>query len=256
MPVELVRDPERPFLTATWRDLVMVTWAIDPAVLRPLVPPGTELDRWQGDVLVSLVAFDFADTRLRGVRIPFHVRFPEVNLRFYVRRRGPDGDWRRGAVFVQEMVPRRAIAWVARAVYGEPYVRRPMRRTAVPEASLAGAGPGATRSLVYEWQRGGDWERVIALVAMPPRGMRRGSIEEFIAEHYWGYTRRPGRPTLEYRVRHPRWEIALAADCLVEADLEALYGRAFAKALLAPPVSTFVAEGSEVAIYPGRPIAA
>jgi uncharacterized protein YqjF (DUF2071 family) len=110
---------ESPFLTAEWRDIVMVTWATTPAVLQPLVAPGTELDLWNGEPLVSLVAFDFRDTRVLGHHIPFHVRFPEVNLRFYVRRRLPDGTWRRGVTFVQEMVPRTAIALVARTLYGE-----------------------------------------------------------------------------------------------------------------------------------------
>ncbi len=100
-----------PFLTAAWHDLVMATWSIEPAVLKPFLAPGTELDLWEGEPLVSLVAFDFRDTRVRGFRIPFHTRFPEVNLRFYVRRRMSDGTWRRGASFIQEMVPRAAIAF-------------------------------------------------------------------------------------------------------------------------------------------------
>src|SRR6478672_4310762 len=128
---------ESPFLTAAWHDIVMATWSIEPAALKPYLAAGTELDTWQGDPLVSLVAFDFRDTRVRGLRIPFHVRFPEVNLRFYVRRKLADGSWRRGVTFVQEMVPRRAIAFVARTFYGEPYVARPMRRVAVPEQPLA-----------------------------------------------------------------------------------------------------------------------
>lgn len=254
MPVERARDTERPFLTATWRDLVMVTWAVDPVILRSHLAPGTELDLWKGEALASVVAFDFDDTRVRGLRIPCHVRFPEVNLRFYVKRQGPDGEWRRGVTFVQEMVPKRAIATVARRVYGEPYVHRPMRRGAVPERQLTPADTDATRSLAYEWKRDGRWERIITLVTMSPRPMRRGGIEEFIAEHYWGYTRRPGRPTLEYRLEHPRWEIALASDCLLDADIATLYGHGFAAALREAPRSTFVAVGSHVAVFPGRPI--
>lgn len=244
----------RPFLTAAWHDIVMVSWAIDAALLRPYLAAGTELDLWKGDALVSLVAFDFLDTRVMGMRIPFHERFPEVNLRFYVKRKLPDGTWRRGVTFVQEMVPRRAIAWVARTFYGEPYIARPMRRAAVPEAPLTNLSLGATRSLVYEWQRHGEWERIIALVTAAPRPMRNGSTEEFIAEHYWGYTRRPRKETLEYQLVHPRWNISLVADCLIEADLPALYGAGFADALNTPPVSTFVAEGSPVSVFHGQPI--
>ena len=245
---------ERPFLNAVWHDLIIATWAIDGALLRPYLAPGTELDRWEGDALVSIVAFDFRDTRLLGARIPFHVRFPEVNLRFYVRRKLPDGTWRRGVTFIQKMVPRGAIAYIARSLYGEPYVARPMRRAAVPEAQLHDPSSDATRSLVYEWRRDGEWERIIALTNAPPRPMRSSSVEEFIAEQYWGYSLRAGRPTLEYQVEHPRWNISLAADCLIEADLETLYGKGFLETLSASPVSTFVAEGSAVAVYPSTPI--
>lgn len=245
---------ERPLFNAVWHDLIIATWAIDGALLRPYLAPGTELDRWEGDALVSIVAFDVRDTRLLGARVPFHVRFPEVNLRFHVRRKLSDGTWRRGVTFIQKMVPRGAIAYIARSLYGEPYVARPMRRAAVPEAQLHDPSSDATRSLVYEWRRDGEWERIIALTNAPPRPMRSGSVEEFIAEQYWGYSRRAGRPTLEYQVEHPRWNISLAADCLIEADLETLYGKGFLETLSASPVSTFVAEGSAVAVYPSTPI--
>src|SRR5690606_40211851 len=98
-----------------WRRLVMLNYDVDPAVLRPLVPHGVELDTWEGRYLVSVVGFQFLDTRLLGVPVPFHRDFDEINLRFYVRRRADDG-WRRGVVFVKEIVPRRALAAVARAV--------------------------------------------------------------------------------------------------------------------------------------------
>jgi len=173
----------RPFLTASWHDLVMVSWALPPALLRPYLAPGTELDLWQGNAVASIVAFDFRDTRVLGWRIPFHVRFPEVNLRFYVKRIMSDGTVRRGVTFIQEMVPRVAIATIARTFYGEPYVARRMRRAAVPEAQLHDPASSATRSLVYEWRRDGEWERVLALLTGPPRPMREHSVEEFIAEH-------------------------------------------------------------------------
>jgi uncharacterized protein YqjF (DUF2071 family) len=243
---------ETPFLTAEWRDIVMVTWAAGPAVLQPYVAPGTELDLWDGQPLLSLVAFDFRDTRVLGHRIPFHVRFPEVNLRFYVRRRMPDGTWRRGVTFVQEMVPRVAIALVARTLYEEPYIARPMRRVAVPDAPLDTLVAGGSRSLVYEWKRDDEWERVIALVTEPPRAMPANSVETFIAEHYWGYTRRARKPTMEYRVEHPSWLVSAIEDCLIEADLSTLYGKRFAQSFTSSPVSTFVADGSDVRVYRGR----
>src|SRR5262249_5878550 len=143
-------SPAGRFLTANWRALAMLNYTIDPAVLRPYVPAGTELDVWNGRTFVSMVGFRFLETRLRGGAVPFHVRFEEVNLRFYVRRLVRDG-WRRGVVFVKEIVPRRAIAWVARIAFGERYVALPMRHEVVLPA-----GTDAGR-VAYEWRWRGRW---------------------------------------------------------------------------------------------------
>lgn len=221
---------------------------MDPVVLKPFVAAGTELDLWNGQALASVVAFDFRDTRVLGLPIPFHVRFPEVNLRFYVRRRAPDGSWRRGVSFVQELVPKRAIAFVARAVYGEPYVRRRMRQSVAPPSV---PGSGGERTLRYEWKRAGIWESVTAVTTQPAAPLAAGSIEEFIAEHYWGYTHRPGEPSMEYEVVHPQWNVQPTERCVLDANVEAMYGARFVDVLGAPPVSTFVADGSRVAVHKG-----
>lgn len=226
------------FLTASWRDLVMLNFAVDPRVVAPLVPAGTELDGWDGQTLVSLVGFRFLDTRVLGVAVPGHVAFEEVNLRFYVRRKAADG-WRRGVVFVKEIVPRRAIAWVARAVYDEPYVALPMRHE---------VSPGRAR---YEWRLGGRWQGLSAAFGGPAAIPPEGSLEEFITEHYWGYTRRRDGGTSEYRVEHPRWRVWTAADPRFDGDVPALYGPAFAAHLAAAPGSAFVAEGSAVTVRRG-----
>src|SRR6478735_605434 len=118
----------RPFLRAEWRSLVMLNYEVAPEVLTPWLPAGTELDQWHGRTLMSMVGFRFLQTRVLGITIPFHENFPEVNLRFYVRR-NCGGTWRRGVVFVREIVPRRAIAGVAQLLYGERYVRCPMRHS-------------------------------------------------------------------------------------------------------------------------------
>lgn len=251
MPLQQdAHSSQRPFLTAVWRDLVMITWAVDHAVLRPLLPPDMELDLFEGEALASVVAFDFADVRVLGMAVPWHTRFPEVNLRFYLRRQLADGSWRRGVAFVQEMVPRHAVTFAARLLYDEPYVTRPMRRVAVPETVMGEAQPGERRSLVYEWKRQGEWERVIALTDAPPRATRTESIEAFVMSQEWGYRRRKDGSTREYRVAHPPWRFSPTAECLLEADIEELYGRRFANAFDAPPISTLVAEGSPVEVYP------
>src|SRR5947207_15642078 len=121
---------ETPFLTAQWRHLVMLNYEVDADVLTPLVPAGTTLDLWQGRALVSVVGFRFLGTRVLGVSVPWHRDFDEVNLRLYVRRELEGGEVRRGVVFVREVVARRAITWLARVAYNEPYRTLPMRSAA------------------------------------------------------------------------------------------------------------------------------
>jgi uncharacterized protein YqjF (DUF2071 family) len=232
----------RPFLTAEWRYLVMLNFRIDPRVIAPFVPGGTELDVWRGDTWISLVGFRFLNTRLLGLPVPMHRDFPEVNLRFYVRPLGAD---RRAVVFLKEIVPRRAIAAVARAVYNEPYVTRPMRAEAPVTVDEA---PGR---VTYEWRLRGRWNRFGVTAAGPPAPIRDGSDEAFIADHDWGYTRQRDGSTIEYRVEHPRWRGWPVRDVVFDVDLAGEYGAPFATAMQGAPASAFLAEGSEVRV--GRP---
>jgi len=235
----------RPFLTAAWRDLAILNFEIAPRVLEPLVPAGTELDAWQSITYVSVVGFRFHDTRVLRFRIPWHVDFEEVNLRFYVRRR-EQGEWRRGVVFIRELVPRRAIAWTARWWYNEPYRALPMRHTV--ERTSTGDACAAR----YEWRRAGTWDGLALRAAGDLSPLQPDSEAEFITEHYWGYTRQRDGSSIEYRVEHPRWRVAPAADVELRCDVEALYGRAFADALAQPPRSAFVADGSAVTVFRPR----
>jgi len=243
-----------PFLTAAWRYLAMLNYAVDPALLAGRVPPGTELDPFEGGHFVSVVGFLFEDTRVLGVPVPGHRHFEEINLRFYVRRREADG-WRRGVAFVKEIVPRPAIATVARCFYEEPYVAHPCRH----EITWHAGDPRTPDRVGYEWRREGRWESVtVAAEPGAPAPLVVGSHEQYIAEHYWGYTRhqrrfggRRGR-TSAYRVEHPPWRVWPVREARLEADVASLYGAEFAGPLAGPPTSAFLAEGSPVTVYRGR----
>jgi uncharacterized protein len=230
-------------VTAEWRNLAMLNYAIEPSLLLPLVPRGTELDTWRGVTFVSLVGFLFADTRLLGVPVPWHRTFEEVNLRFYVRRM-VNGEVRRAVTFIREIVPRRAIAVTARLAYNEPYVSLPMRH--VFGAPRADRTPSRVE---YGWRHGGEW----ATIAVQPTGEGRsaspGSQEEFITEHYWGYTRQRDGGTVEYRVAHPSWRVWAVAPSEFTGSLAPLYGADLARILAGPPASAFLADGSPVTVF-------
>ena len=233
-----------PFLTAEWRHLAMLNYEVDPAVLRPLVPAGTELDLWQDRALVSVVGFLFLSTRVRGWSIPWHRDFEEVNLRFYLRRETPDGV-RRGVAFVRELVPRPAIAWLARTIYQEPYL-------AVPMWHQIGTSGNEVRRVEYGWRFRNRENRLRMWLAGGMRDLQAGEEAEFIAEHYWGYTKRRDGTTAEYQVEHPPWRVVEAAETEFDCDVAGLYGGAFASYLTGKPVSAFLAEGSEVVVREGR----
>lgn len=228
----------KPFLTANWRYLAMLNFAVDPQLLQSRLPQGTELDFHEGQTFLSVVGFLFLDTVVLGLPIPHHRDFEEVNLRFYVRQKNVDG-WRRGVVFVRELVPRQAIAIIARVLYGEPYSALPMRHRLEHKEGRVLAE--------YEWRRGKRWETLAMTAIGEPQSAATGSHEEFITEHYWGYTaRRSGLS--EYRVEHSRWKFWPAETTKFEADVETLYGPEFVEPLSARPVSAFIAEGSHVEV--------
>ena len=247
---EAAKRPGR-FLTAEWRHLAMLNYEIDATLLRPYVPAGTELDLFEGRCYVSLVGFLFLDTRVFGVPLPRHRDFEEINLRFYVRRLVPTTEaggeqtveTRRGVVFIKEIVPLRAVATVARIAYGENYIALPMDHE---------IGDGATPEVTYRWHFDGRDNSLSVTGSGEAEQPRASSEEEFITEHYWGYSSRAFGRTIEYAVEHPPWRVWQAADAQLDCDVAALYGEAFAEPLAGAPSSAFIADGSPVTVFRGQ----
>jgi len=217
----------------------MLNFVVDPRLIAPLVPAGAEIDLDNNETFLSIVGFLFLDTRLLGLPIPLHRDFEEVNLRFYVRRKSAD-TWRRGVVFIRELVPRHAIALIARTFYGENYVALPMKHQIEHlDAKL---------SVAYSWRRGRKWESLRMSATGDPQTIPAGSHAEFITEHYWGYTSlRNGCG--EYRVEHPRWKIWNASGFEFKANVATLYGEEFTEVLNQPPRSAFIADGSPITVH-------
>ena len=233
----------RKFLTAEWRDLIMANYEVDPALLAPRVPAGTELDLHDDRCFVSLVGFMFLNTRVLGLPIPFHVNFEEVNLRFYVKRE-TQGEVRRGVCFVKEIVPKRAICYVARILYGEPYEPWGM------------SNDRSDLRVHYSWDRGEVTNDLSVRLGENLGVPDEGSHEGFIIEHYWGYTRRGASRTDEYKVEHPKWELRAVdrRSSEIDVDFGRTYGGQFAFLNAKKPYSILLAKGSEIAVYKGQTI--
>ena len=241
----------RLFLSTEWRDLAMLNYAVDPALLRQYVPHGTELDSFDGATYMSLVGLRFARTKIFGrIAIPFHTNFDEVNLRIYVRRRENGKDRhnkdRRGVVFIREIVSLPVVTLIARLAYGENYTSLPLRH------SIAMSPKGG--SIEYSWGTKHRSFRLYAKTSGDPAHPDEGSLEQFISEHYWGYTPQPDGSALEYHVSHEPWRIWRAGEARFEGDAAQLYGPEFGRVLARAPKSAFLADGSPVQVFAGKRI--
>ena len=221
----------------------MLNYEIEPSALASFVAAGTELDSWNGKTFISVIGFLFLRTRVLGIPIPFHRNFEEVNLRFYVRRKAEDG-WRRGVVFIKEIVPRAAIALVARKFYNEPYI-------ALPMSHKIEHWPDSVKSAEYAWRIGEKQSALRVTTRGEAEPLRAGSEAEFITEHYWGYNAQRDGSTLEYRVEHPRWHVYETSEAQLDCDVAGFYGARFCDSLNCKPSSAFLAEGSMVTVYKG-----
>ena len=222
----------------------MANYETDPSLLKNYVPRGTELDAFNGIHYVSLVGFLFMDTKVMGIGFPFHRTFEEVNLRFYVRY-NEGGKWKRGVVFIKEIVPRWIISFVANRLYGEKYINLPMRHV------WNDAGD-ETISVEYSWKINNNWDHIRATADKDPILFDESSEENFITEHYWGYTGMRSQMTGEYHVTHPQWRIHKVRSYDVQCSTAILYGKQFESTIQQAPRSVFLAEGSDICVLRGR----
>jgi len=231
------------FLTAEWRNLLMLNYVVRPSLLESFLPVGMELDEFDGKTYVSLVGFEFNRTRVCGVPAPFHQAFEEVNLRFYVRRSS-----KRGVVFIRELVPKFAVAAIARFAFNENYSSVPMAHRIETRAD------GAVTEAEYAW----SWGKNRFAMRIETEGERflppDSSDSQFITEHNWGYAAQSDGGCLEYEVQHPRWNVWKAKTAGFTGNAARLYGDDVAQILRHDPDSAFLADGSHVTVFKGRRI--
>lgn len=228
------------FLKAKWENIVMANYEIDPKLLIPYLPNGVSLDLFNGKAYVSLVGFMFKNSKLFNVPIPFFGSFEEINLRFYVIRK--EGNiLKRGVVFINETIPYQLVAWVANKLYNEHY-------TVVPTKHELSSN-NKTIQIKFEWLLQKKWNTIAVEYESKTESMKTGSLEKFIYEHYYGYTKINDLKTEEYQLRHPSWKIHKVTDYKIDCDFEAMYGKSFSILSKKQPSEAFIAEGSDVAIY-------
>lgn len=227
------------FLTAKWQNLIMANYEIDPSYLLPYLPKGVELDYFNSKAYISLVGFMFKQSSLFKIPIPFWGSFEEVNLRFYVTRK-IGNEIRRGVVFINETVPNKTVAWVANKLYKEHYSAIPTKH--LWEIKLA------TKEIDYQWKVNNNWNQLNVRASTTKEKMEHGSMEEFIFEHYFGYTKVNENQSIEYKINHPSWEINAVKEYSINCDFNAFYGKDFDILNSTKPHSVMLAEGSDISV--------
>jgi uncharacterized protein YqjF (DUF2071 family) len=229
-----------PFLRAEWRKLVLVNYEVKPEVLAQYLPVGTELDYWQNKCYVSVVGFMFLNTKVKGISVPGHVNFEEVNLRFYVKRIEANGEVKRGVVFIKEIVPKPMITFVANKLFKEHYETLAMAHSWEENEE--------TRIVKYSWYKDNGENSILVEASKESEELLPNSKAFFITEHYWGYSKGKGLTSNEYQVKHPSWKIYSVKKALISVDFGLTYGSEFEFLNDKQPASIMLAEGSEISV--------
>jgi uncharacterized protein YqjF (DUF2071 family) len=227
------------FLKANWENIIMANYVIDPEILTPFLPKGVSLDLHNGKAYVSLVGFMFKKTKLFNIQIPWFGTFEEINLRFYVHRK-EDGVTKRGVVFINETIPFKIVAWMANKLYKEHYTVVPTRHSITNDLD--------SKKVKFEWKLNDSWNSIYVEASNKSHNMKTETLEKFIYEHYFGYTKIDENNTEEYRLQHPSWKINSVIETKIGCDFEAMYGKAFSVLNTTKPEAVFIAEGSSVKI--------
>ncbi|MCF8322871.1 MAG: DUF2071 domain-containing protein [Flavobacterium sp.] len=228
------------FLKANWEHIIMANYEIAPEILEPFLPKGVELDLFNGKCYISLVGFMFKNTKLFTIPIPFFGNFEEINLRFYVKRIEKDKSIKRGVVFINETIPYPVVAWVANKLYNENYTVVQTKHTINTLSNF--------QNITFKWLVDKNWNSIFVKAENTAAAMTENSLEKFIYEHYYGYTKINEYQTEEYKLQHPSWKTHEVIDYRINCDFEKMYGKYFSVLDNTKPTAVFIAEGSEVAI--------
>ena len=227
------------FLKANWENIIMINYEIDPKILIPFLPKGVEIDLFNGKCYISLVGFMFKKTKLFNIPIPWFGTFEEINLRFYVVRK-ENSQIKRGVVFINETIPYPIVAWMANKLYKEHYTVVPTKHEINYQDK--------SKKIKFEWLLNKKWNSIYVESSNESSAMKQDTLEKFIYEHYYGYTKINENKTEEYKLQHPSWETNEVLNYKIDCDFEAMYGKSFSVLNQTKPEAVFVAEGSQVAV--------
>ena len=105
---------------------------------------------------------------------------------------------KRGVVFISEVVPHKIVSFLANKLYKEHYSTAKMASSILVENEI--------KQIKYTWQSQSQMYSIDTSFFDKQDDIEPNSLEEFIYEHYYGFTKVSARETWEYKVNHPRWQ--------------------------------------------------
>lgn len=236
MPYQVRHDKTMSvFLTAEWRNLILVSYQVPDNALQKYLPDNLHLDKLNGSAFVSLVAFDFINTKVKGMKMFFHLNFPEINLRFYVN----DGR-RRGVMFIREFVPKPVVVLGANLFFNENYSAAKMKSEIILGSTLK-----AKHEITYKGNYNSIEVETVNKSFMPDEN----STEHFFKEHEWGFVKSRSGQTNAYKVEHPFWQVYPIKKFNINVDFGKLYGQQFSFLNKQEPFNVTFAEGSVIKVF-------
>jgi hypothetical protein len=190
-----------------WHDLLFAHWEVPTDEVRPLVPAALDLDLFDGKAYVAVAPFHMSGIRARMFpALPGLSRFPELNVRTYVRYRDIPGVY-----FFSLDAANLPAVWSARVAYGLPYFHAEMSARSSGEGVEYRSRRRQATDLQAENQaefRGRYWP-----VSRPKR-REKDSLEGFLTERYCLYAVRRDKLLRAY-IHHLPWPLQDA-----EAEIE------------------------------------
>jgi uncharacterized protein YqjF (DUF2071 family) len=229
----------------TWHDLLFAHWPVDADQLLGYIPPGLELDTFDGTAWLGVVPFRMSGVRPRNLpAVPWLSAFPELNLRTYVKRR-PPAPPQPGVVFYSLDAANPLAVSIARRFYHLPYYR----------ASMQLVDDGNT--IRYRSQRTHSGASPAAFVAdyAPTGGIYTASsdtLDQWLTERYCLYTTDARGRLNQAQIHHIPWPLQTAECELYENTVAAAAGLALPNV---PPLLHF-ARRLDVLIWPLQPVTA
>lgn len=228
------------FLMANWQKLLFVNYKVNKELLLPYLPTGLELDDYDNTYYLSFVAMRFDNTRVLGISFPFHKRFEEVNLRFYVKRKLSDGSYKKGVVFISEIVPKRVITMIARMLYNESYQTLAMSHQWLDTKKF--------QDISYSLHKNNQTHTITVTTDNTNIDIKPQGHQDFIIERYFGYTKNKQDKTIEYEVRHKPWQTQGIINHKIDINFEDVYGEKFSFLNNLKPDSIYFTEGSRTSV--------